>query len=78
MTKAEKLLAKIRNAPQDVRWDELVSFMKREGFKMHSGDGSRYTFKRKSDQLRFTLHRPHGDARVDTGAVKRLIELLNL
>ncbi len=78
MTKAEKLLAKIKTAPQDVRWEELVRFLKCEGFKMQSGDGSRYTFKRESDRLRFTVHRPHGDSKVDTSAVKKLLELLNL
>ena len=78
MTKAEKLLAKMKNAPQDVRWQELTRFLKREGFEMISGDGSRYTFFRESDQKLFHVHKPHGKRKVDTGAVRRMLEILGL
>ena len=77
MTKREKLLTKIKNAPQDVRWKELVSFLEREGFSMRKGTGSVRVFTRE-DGLVLTLHEPHGSNRVSRKAVEMILDRMNI
>jgi len=75
MTKQQKLFDKIKNRPQDVRWSEFKKFMALEGCTMRKGKGTGRFFSR-PDGVTITVDKPHGSAKVDTGAVKRALKVL--
>ena len=58
MTKREKLLARIRNNPKNVRFDELEGLIVSHGFEKAGSRGSHNVYVR--DTIVITLVRPHG------------------
>ena len=78
MSKREKIKAKIKASPQDVRWIELKKLLKNEGFELRKASGSGRVWKRADDGLTITVHKPHGQSKVDTGAVKEILDLLKI
>jgi len=77
VTKRDKLFAKIKNKPQDIRWRELVRFLESEGFSLRQGRGSRRIFSRE-DGIVFFVHEPHGSRPVDRGAIEKILDRLEI
>lgn len=44
--------------PKDFTWDELVSLLSQNGFRVINGSGSRYKFVN-SDERVLSFHKPH-------------------
>ncbi|WP_025673880.1 type II toxin-antitoxin system HicA family toxin [Salinivibrio socompensis] len=59
MTKAEKLLQKLKSIPNDFTWNELKSVLERLEFEEVQGSGSRVKFIRRHDGRIINLHKPH-------------------
>ena len=61
MSKADKLLEKLRSkpAPTDFKWDDLVTLMKRFGFKEDCKGGSHYSFFHKETDYSVIIARSH-------------------
>ena len=59
MSRRDKLIQKIRNSPTGVRFSEVVSLLRLEGFVLFNRRGSHCTFHRADGRL-LTIVRPHG------------------
>lgn len=74
MSKADKALAKIRHAPQAVRFDEIDVNLKRLGFtKRQKGSHAFYTL----GNLRFGMPVPHSYTHVLPKYVKQFLALMD-
>ena len=58
MSRAEKLLRRLRSRPKDFTWDELVTVLSGLGFEMFRGSGSARKFIHPDRQV-LILHEPH-------------------
>lgn len=58
MSKAKKLLVRIRNNPRAVRFDDLDTLMRRNGFEVHQGKGSHLAYV--NGGIIAGVVRPHG------------------
>jgi len=58
MTKKEKLLAKIRNNPKEVRFEDLEGLIINHGFEKAGGKGSHNVYVKENTVI--TVVRPHG------------------
>ncbi len=59
MTQREKLIEKMRNSPGSIRFSEVDSLLKHEGFVLFNQRGSHCTYHR-SDGPLLTIVKPHG------------------
>lgn len=75
MSQLEKLLEKFINTPFP-KWDELVSLLKKLGYKQLDGDGSRVKFVNLNKQSIIELHRPHPQNTIKTYIKKDIIKEL--
>ena len=60
MSSLEKLKRRVRDRPQQVRFEELVRVLRSLGYQVSSIRGSHWVYRR-SDGRRITVVRPHGD-----------------
>jgi len=75
MSRREKLLAKIRNNPKGVRFEELTQLLEWYGFELKRVRGSHYSYTRGHHNLIVTRRRPHVLGYVVKDALKILDEL---
>jgi predicted RNA binding protein YcfA (HicA-like mRNA interferase family) len=73
MTKQEKLLARIRNNPRAVTFDELAKLLEWRGFTLRGTSGSHHVYVRGATRITLVWRRPH----VHPGAVKQVLEILD-
>jgi predicted RNA binding protein YcfA (HicA-like mRNA interferase family) len=59
VTRRDKLREKMRQAPGDIRFSEVESLLRAEGFVLFNQRGSHQTWHRKDATL-LTIVRPHG------------------
>lgn len=78
MSKQEKLLKKITAVPipANVKWSELVTFLKGCGYELLKNDGSRRKFFNKASDRLISCHEPHPHSEVDRGCLKDVVEHL--
>jgi predicted RNA binding protein YcfA (HicA-like mRNA interferase family) len=78
MTQREKLLEKLRNSPSSIRFSELETLLRSEGFVLFNQRGSHCTYHRKDGRV-ITVVRPHGQRKTCHPAdVKKLLAVLGL
>ena len=78
MTRRDKLIEKMRNAPQSIRFAEVESLLRHEGFVLFNRRGSHCTYHRPDGRL-LTIVRPHGRRKTCHPAdVRKILEALNL
>lgn len=77
MSKKEKLLKKLTAvpAPNDFRWQELVSLMRWAGFKEHCSGGSHYTFEHTSG-IRLQISKTHPSGLLKGYQIRDVKEML--
>lgn len=74
MSRQQKFLSRLRTIPNDVKFDELINFLKAIGFKVHSGGkGSHFTVS--YEDFRFTIPRHKNIGEV---YIEKLIEEIDL
>jgi predicted RNA binding protein YcfA (HicA-like mRNA interferase family) len=72
----DKLLQKMRDAPTGIRFAEVVSLLRIEGFVLFNRRGSHCTFHRADGRL-LTIVRPHGSRNTCHPAdIRKLLEVL--
>lgn len=77
MARDEKLVAKMKQSPRNIRFEELDSFLKRRGFEA-TQRGSHIQY-RNAQGLRFSIVKPHGSGKtVNQNAIKEVLEELEL
>ena len=76
MSKADKLITKLRSKPKDFRWSEVETIMSSLGFEKIEGNGSRVKFVMPGTKLVINLHKPHPSNEMKSYAVKLLLEKL--
>ena len=77
MSRDDKIIRKMRESPQNVRFEELDGFLKRQGFK-GTQRGSHVQYRRE-DGMRFSIVRPHGTKKtVNQNAIREVLERLEL
>ena len=59
MSKNEKLLAKLLNEQASFTWPELVTLLRRLGYRPLEGAGSRVKFDNGDPRALINLHKPH-------------------
>ncbi|MCR5430288.1 MAG: type II toxin-antitoxin system HicA family toxin [Eubacterium sp.] len=75
MSRIEKLLERLNNEPKDFKYDEAKKILNYYGFQERNKgktSGSRVIFKRKSDNEKIFLHKPHPSNLLKPYAVKKL------
>jgi predicted RNA binding protein YcfA (HicA-like mRNA interferase family) len=78
MSKRDKLVERIRANPRNVRFADVVSLLRHEGFVLFNQRGSHCTFHRRGGRL-LTIVKPHGRHKTCHPAdVKKILAALNL
>jgi len=75
MSRREKLLAKIRNNPKAVRFEELTSLLDWYGFEQRRSRGSHYSYRRGHHNLIVARHKPYVHSQTVKEALRILDEL---
>jgi len=70
MSRRDKLLAKIRNNPRGVRFDELTKLLEWHGFELARVKGSHHLYLRGERRITIVWQRPQ----VDPAAVKEVLD----
>jgi predicted RNA binding protein YcfA (HicA-like mRNA interferase family) len=76
MSSREKLLAKIRNNPKSVRFDELAKLLGWYGFELRRVRGDHHIYCRGRYMIVVDLQRPHLHSYVVKDALKILDEIM--
>lgn len=79
MGKKEKLIAKITSVPNDLKYEEIKTFLEFLGYKeltKGKSSGSRVMFFRITDNDKILLHKPHGSNNISKNYIKVLIKHL--
>jgi len=76
MTKADKLILRLKSTPKDFSWDELVSVLKKLGFYEQQGNGSRIKFYHPERNRVIHLHKPHPAKILERYMSNEIIDLL--
>ena len=79
MGKKEKLIAKITSVPNDLKYEEIKTFLEFLGYKeltKGKSSGSRVMFFRITDNDKILLHKPHGGNNIPKNYIKILIKHL--
>lgn len=77
MGQNEKLIAKIKSIPSDLRYEELKKFFESLGYReltKGKSSGSRVMFHRKSDNDKILCHKPHGGDAISKSFIKDVIK----
>ena len=78
MSRRDKLIMRMRAAPQSIRFSEVVALLEYEGFVLFNSRGSHFAFHRKDGRV-LTIVRPHGGRKTCHPAdVKKVLEALGL
>jgi predicted RNA binding protein YcfA (HicA-like mRNA interferase family) len=78
MSRREKLLAKMRNSPQNIRFGEVDSLLRQEGFVLFNQRGSHQSYHH-SDGRVVTIVVPHsGRKTFHPNDIRRLLGVLGL
>jgi predicted RNA binding protein YcfA (HicA-like mRNA interferase family) len=76
MSRREKLLVKLRQSPQSVRFGEVETLLHHEGFVLFNRRGSHCTYHRADGRL-LTIVRPHGNRKTcHPQGIRKLLEAL--
>lgn len=76
MSRREKLIAKMRSSPRNIRFQEVDALLRHEGFVLFNQRGSHRTYHRADGRL-LTLVVPHGGRNACHPAdIRRLLEVL--
>ena len=70
MTKAEKMLAKLKNANSTFVWSDLVTLLNQLGYEKKEMAGSRVRFFHPELDNMILLHKPHPENTIKGGALK--------
>lgn len=78
MSRRDKLLQKMRQSPQNIRFGEVQALLRYEGFVLFNRRGSHCTYHRQDGRL-LTVVRPHG-RRTNCKAedIRKILETLEL
>jgi hypothetical protein len=78
MASIEKLLEKLnsRPTPRNFPWDDLVTLLRKLGYRELSGGGSRRKFIHQETQHTISLHEPHPGRDLKAYQVRLVIESL--
>jgi hypothetical protein len=76
MSKNEKLLAKLFNEQAGFTWPELVTLLRRLGYRQLEGAGSRVKFDNGDPQALINLHKPHPGNELKAYVRRQVIEQL--
>lgn len=77
MSRREKLLARIRNNPRGVRFEELAKLLEWYGFELKRVRGSHHAYTRGHHNLIVPRRKPHLHSYIVKDALEILDELLN-
>lgn len=78
MSRRDKLIDRMRQAPGTIRFSEVSALLKHEGFVLFNVRGSHFTFHRRDGRL-LTIVRPHGGRKTCHPAdIKKLLERLQI
>jgi len=75
MSQLEKLLEQFINTPFP-KWNEVITLMKKLGYKKLEGDGSRVKFVNQEKKSIIELHRPHPQNTIKMYTKKDIIKEL--
>lgn len=75
MSQLEKLLEQFINTPFP-KWSEVLTLLKKLGYKKFEGDGSRIKFVNLEKKTIIELHRPHPQNTIKTYTKKDIIKKL--
>jgi hypothetical protein len=73
MSSKDKLIARLKSKPNDLKWDEVVTLCKGLDFKVIEGSGSRVKFYHEKLDFVICMHRPHHPSIVKQYAIKQLV-----
>lgn len=78
MARAEKIIEKIKTKPtlSSIKWDELVWLLRRLGYEVLNGNGSRRKFHNAEKDHLINLHEPHPGNELKTYAIDQVREKL--
>lgn len=76
MSKDEKLLAKLMNDQVSFTWPELVTLLRRLGYRQIEGSGSRVKFDNGDPGAMINLHKPHPGNELKTYIKRQIVEQL--
>jgi predicted RNA binding protein YcfA (HicA-like mRNA interferase family) len=78
MSRRDKLIGKMRESPRSIRFAEVESLLRYEGFVLFNRRGSHCTYHRQDGRL-LTVVRPHGRRKnCNPADVRRILEALDL
>lgn len=78
MSRRDKLLGRMRSDPRSIRFGEIASLLKHEGFILFNRRGSHCTFHRGDGRV-LTVVRPHGGKTAcNPDDVRKILEALGL
>jgi predicted RNA binding protein YcfA (HicA-like mRNA interferase family) len=76
MTRREKLLERMQQAPSEIRFTEVEALLRHNGFVLFNARGSHRTYHRADGRL-ITLVKPHGGRKTcHPDDIRRLLEVL--
>ena len=76
MSKDEKLLAKLMNDQVSFTWPELVTLLRRLGYRQIEGSGSRVKFDNGDPAAMINLQKPHPGNELKTYIKRQIVEQL--
>jgi hypothetical protein len=78
LAKSDKALERLKSIPKDFTWNELVSILKRLGYRLQnsSGGGSARRFVNELTKHKILLHEPHPTNVVKKYALRQVVESL--
>lgn len=76
MSKDEKLLAKLMNDQGSFTWPELVTLLRRLGYRQIEGSGSRVKFDNGNPTAMINLHKPHPGNELKAYLKRQIVEQL--
>lgn len=77
MSKAEKILTKAQQSPQNVRFDELITLYEHFEFKLANTNGSHFVFSRKNDPKKRLSIQKGCEGKAKPYQVKQLLDWAN-
>lgn len=78
MSRRTKLIEKMRNSPQNIRFGQVASLLRYEGFVLFNARGSHRTYHHADGRL-ITIVEPHGKRKTcNPDDIRKLLEILGL
>jgi predicted RNA binding protein YcfA (HicA-like mRNA interferase family) len=76
MSRKNKLLARLKERPKDLSWDEACLLMKQCGFELRNRKGSGRMFVHTTTRQKVRLHEPHPERTLKPYMLAELINAL--